>query len=549
MFIAGVSRQFFRASQALVVAALLAGCAPLRDLRLRPEVAVPARSAVIYFVDGVNAAVFNELLNDGELPNIERIFVRGGVRVENAIACLPSVTYPNTSAILTGCFPSRSGIVGNRWFDRASFEFRDYRRLEQHQQVNGDLLVPTLYEVLAGCFTVNVQCHTRRGVTLTTDDWMSNAIDWGLGLYRNVDRRVGRRIRHVAAAANARGAWPSVVTFYFPATDEIGHGDGCDSDDYQEALESVDERIGEIQKALRISGLSGGMLSVFVSDHGHVPAHDDRVFNLVRWLRRERGLRVYDEPIAPGTGLARRAFLGLFDVLAVVSANRSASLHVRGAQGWDGPADAALLEHILRGAPSDRGGEPRALVDQDGVAFICVRGDQDSVRILSRGGESRIERDRDGNFRLISPDGADPLGYSIRPQDAAFVAAGSHTAAEWLAATADGRRPDFVPQIVSLFESSRAGDMIIFAEGEWAFRGEFEGNHGSCASADMRVPLLFAGLDLPRGASIPSARLVDVMPTIVELLGEGARLEGLVLDGVSRAAELRGAVASQRGEN
>lgn len=520
---------------------LIAGCAPLHDLRLRPEVQIPERSAVIFFVDGVSNAVFDDLLRRRKLPNIERIFIRGGVRVEHAIDCLPSVTYANTAAILTGCLPSHTGIVGNRWFDRETLDFRDYRRLDQHQQVNSDLLVPTLYEILSDRFTVNVQCHTRRGVTLTTDDWLSNAIDWGLGLYRNVDRRVGRRIRHIAAAANARGEWPTVSMFYFPATDEIGHHDGARSGDYRDALESVDERIGEIQRALRVSGLHGHMLYVFVSDHGHVPARERHVFNIVRWLRRRCGLSVYDEPIAPETGLTPPTILGLFDVFAIISADRSATLHVRGINGWDQPPDDALIERILRGEGTATDETPQALVDQPGVAFVCTRAKDGAVRILSRAGETRVDSAADGAAALRSLNGADPLAYSSVPKLAEFVAAGFHTPREWLEATAGTTYPDFVPQIVSLFESRRAGDIVVFADGDWAFRGEFQGNHGSCRAEDMRVPLMFAGAGLPQGATIPLARLVDVTPTIIDLLGEGMRLDSLELDGVSRAAELRDA--------
>jgi arylsulfatase A-like enzyme len=58
----------------------------------------------------------------------------------------------------------------------------------------------------------------------------------------------------------------------------------------------------------------------------------------------------------------------------------------------------------------------------------------------------------------------------------------------------------------------------------------------------MRVPLYVAGPGLPAGGRIDHARLVDVMPTVLDLLGESGRLNEIdPIDGVSVAAELKAA--------
>ena len=51
---------------------------------------IPERSAVIFFVDGVDHTCFDNMLAAGDLPNIEKRFVRGGVTVKNGITSLPS---------------------------------------------------------------------------------------------------------------------------------------------------------------------------------------------------------------------------------------------------------------------------------------------------------------------------------------------------------------------------------------------------------------------------------------------------------------------------
>jgi len=84
-----------------------------------------------------------------------------------------------------------------------------------------------------------------------------------------------------------------------------------------------------------------------------------------------------------------------------------------------------------------------------------------------------------------------------------------------------------------MFDSYRAGDVVLFAADNWSF-GPWLGAHGSCIARDMHVPLFFAGPGLTGGAAIEHARLVDIMPTILDLLGELQRLSDIdPIDGVS----------------
>jgi arylsulfatase A-like enzyme len=105
--------------------------------------------------------------------------------------------------------------------------------------------------------------------------------------------------------------------------------------------------------------------------------------------------------------------------------------------------------------------------------------------------------------------------------------------------------PDFVPQIVELFDSPHAGDFVVFAADDWSCAGTLHGGHGSPRAEDMCVPLYFAGPDLPRGGRISYARLVDVMPTVLDLLGEADRADLVEIDGASLVEQLRSAKLPQ----
>ncbi len=104
----------------LFLCVVISGCQSNRPLRvqLSADVRRPERSAIVFFADGLDPRVVDAMMARDELPNIKRVFADGGVRVRNAIAAMPSNTYPNTVTLLTGQFPGHHGIMGNLWFDR-----------------------------------------------------------------------------------------------------------------------------------------------------------------------------------------------------------------------------------------------------------------------------------------------------------------------------------------------------------------------------------------------------------------------------------------------
>jgi hypothetical protein len=232
-----------------------------------------------------------------------------------------------------------------------------------------------------------------------------------------------------------------------------------------------------------------------------------------------------------------------YNAIAMIGADRCCALHLRGEDGWGFPASQAQIEEIVFGGA---GREP--LLDLPAVGVVCTRLAPGRVRVLAARGQALVERREIGGaveYRYVSAlHGADPLRYAESPRLRAFVESGWHASRDWLTATVEERYPDFVPQIAELFESPRAGDLMLFADEDWTFRDNGHGGHGSALPRDARVSCYFAGDGLPRGGRVASARLVDMAPTILELLGESARLERIgPIDGVSLAPALRAAGA------
>ncbi|MGE0482264.1 MAG: alkaline phosphatase family protein [Phycisphaerae bacterium] len=535
-------------SALLVGACASAGCRATWELRAAAAEAPTPRGVVMFFVDGMDRDTTRGLLDAGRLPNIERLFVRGGVCVEHAVAALPAVTYANTSSLLTGRWPSRHGILGNVWFDRESLSFRNYSALTKFRKVNEHLAAATIFELLSDRLTVNVLCHTDRGATRSFHGLVTAGMPWLLRDFRGVDARVGASAAQVGAFARERGEWPAFWLNYFPGVDEVGHHDGPASKAYRDAIVNADAQIGRVDTAVRASPLAGQAYYVLVSDHGHVQSPRDRRMDLTEWLRREHRRKVCYET-GRDLDLTQRALeFNECDAVVLVNANRTAAIHLRGRQSWFEAPTRETRERIACGVPGAEAG----LVDVPAVGLVCYSIGAGVVRVHAGSRVCVVERDAavDGEARYRLYDRAtsahadvrDALGYRVDGQLAAFIDAGWHTGREWLAATAGTRYPDFVPQIVELFDSPRAGDVVVFAADDWSFDREQPGGHGAALASDMRIWLSFSGPDLPAGTSLPTARIVDVVPTMLELLGESECLRTAgPFDGVSLAGPLRAA--------
>lgn len=515
----------------------IAGCPPAGPERfqLAADVERPSRQVVVFLADGMDLQRMEEMLDAGRLPNIRRTFVDGGVQVRHAITGMPSVTYPNNSSVITGRFPGHHGIMGNFWFERSRLISRYYMTVGTAWTVSNHLEAPTIYDVLADRLTVSLLAQSHKGVTVSLN--MQDVFTWGwlLGRYTAVDRRVAESITDVFDIANRVGQWPTILHTYYPGVDEVGHRSGPESDEYAAALENVDDAVGLITQALATAGLTSSTYYVLLADHGMVPIKPGQDFPFIRWLERERKLRVRTRTLDDTNFLNRFGTIQRYDAVASVDAGRVAMVHLRGQRGWlrrPDPEEVYTWAHL----------QP-AVHELPAVRMVAARGPHDTVRAWSREGSLTIERRIHEGQRLyrVADYTGDPLGYLDVAELAQIVRAGSwRDSRAWLAATAASRHPDFVPQVVEMFDSPRTGDLVVFAAHDWLlYRGELAG-HGSTFSRDMRLPLFFSGPGLPAGGEIPLARIVDLMPTVLGLLGEAHRLDTIPpIDGIDLSEQLR----------
>lgn len=540
---------------ALLALTALGGCfvndKPLRT-DLRKGVDVPAKTAILMYIDGVGNEVFDQRLASDDLPNIKKYILDRGLRYQRTVTCIPSITYAATATMLTGLSPGQHQIVGNRWFDPYSMQYRAYGFIQTYRTAQNDMFGRTIFEMLHDQLTFSIQVATRRGVTREIDNWATSGISWYFKQYTNVDKLTAMRFDLIAEIANQTGHWPAFIFAYFPACDKVGHRFGMGSTEYRQAIRNVDEQIGRICRGLERAGVLDSTLLVLTTDHGQAPMRDgDGVVDVAEYLAKHFGMRATDKRLHKPDYVDRYDFYDRYDVVAVPDAPRLLGLHLRGAglHWYDRPKDMRPLELSTRDGRITGEQLAEHLAQRPYSRFAAMRAGQDTILLVSRRGKALVHReDRRTTTQPSAPGQAEEcIAYRVvqggDPLDSGLAGSGESgepvdlvlPASRWLAKTIDSPNPGVVSQIVSYFDSARSGDIVVFAEPGYGF-GPDRSGHGSTTPQEMRIPLVFAGHGVRLGVSNEPAQLQSLMPTIMTFLGFGERLrevpipEGPVLD-------------------
>lgn len=445
-------------------------------------------------LDGARPDVLEDLAARGKLPEIsETFFVRGEFR--HATSVFPTTTGPAYVPLLTGCFPGTADLPGIRWLDKEVFSrgrlnlraVRSYVGPESYL-MNRDLSprLRTLFELLRPSHTVfsvlnrgvdSRGNHTQVLRTLLAF-YAKFSHDW-----RTMDRVTER------LTLKAAGRRPKFLFTAFLGIDEEAHLSDPFSKRTIEAYERADKAVGKLKALLKRNGMEETTLLVASSDHGMTQTTK----HLELWKVLEgKGFRTLYYP---------RIFRRNVRAACMISGNSMANLYFRNGSSWrdrvshDDLDRWGILEELLS----------RPEVDQ----VIGRRGDE--VIVTSRRGQATV-REREGKI-VYRVRGSDPFGFERLPEEMTFR--------ESLERTFASAYPDAPVQVAQLFRSRRAGDAVVTATQGCDLRDRHEipehfSSHGSLGREHMMVPVMFSA---KLGERRP-ARTADVVPTILELLGE-----------------------------
>lgn len=452
----------------------------------QPAAAGRATLNLVLVIDGLRP----DAITPEDTPNLWRMR-QEGVNFLNSHAVFPTVTRVNATAISTGTYPNRNGILGNRIYVRAvdpnfAFVNDNHRNLLRLDEVTGGhmVLVKSLGEILSerGKRLAAVSSGSTGQVLL-----LNPRAPKGVGVLVNGYWEPGVRVAFPPAInetvlqrfgpAPPRGgmtasddpavAWtqgvlrdyvlpelkPDVVINWLTEPDHIQHGLGAGSPQARASIRADDAEVGLLLKRLDALGLGGSTNIIVVSDHGF--SHSAFGVNLTAELIK--------------AGL--KASVGSDDVV-VASSGQTMLLHVK---DRDRQNIRSLVEFLQT-------------QDWAGVVFTAGRRD---------GGIAPVEGRLPGTFSL-------ELIHLDHPE----------------------RGPDIV---VTFPWSSAPGphgvrgtDYTETGRATGPLTGP-QGNHGSMSPWTVRNTFIAWGVDFKRGATVRTpVSNVDITPTLLALM----RLDG-----------------------
>ena len=240
-----------------------------------------------------------------ETPNLWRLR-REGVNFPNSHAVFPTVTRVNATAVSTGTYPDRNGILGNRIYVRAvdpnvAFVNDDHRNLLRLDEVTGGgmVLVKSLGEILAerGKRLAAVSSgSTGQALLLNPRAPKGSGIlingYWEPGVRVAFPPQVSDTVLQRFGPAPARGgttasddaavAWtqrvlrdyvlpelkPDVIINWLTEPDHIQHGLGAGSPAARASIRADDAEVGLLLKTLDELDLANSTNIIVISDHG-----------------------------------------------------------------------------------------------------------------------------------------------------------------------------------------------------------------------------------------------------------------------------------------
>lgn len=183
--------------------------------------------------------------------------------------------------------------------------------------------------------------------------------------------------------------------------------------------------------------------------------------------------------------------------------------------------------------PTSRPGNDQHLADVDTaraalldpamghVVDMVLRVDGDAYEAASATGHIRFTARNSGTdwaVEVLEVAGSDPLANQDPAHDATLTAERANP----YPGRTDNAYPFAFDQIVQLFDSPAAPDLVAIhtAAHNWEDQGGHRGEHGSIGIVQARAPFVIAGAGVRNvGMLALSARLVDIAPTVLALMG------------------------------
>jgi hypothetical protein len=267
----------------------------------------PGPRVVVLALDGVGADAFAELVRSPLAPHLSSLMgapqgedgvYEHAYSVPGALSILPSTTFAAWASVFTGEPPSRTGVAGNEWFNRAEALFYapapvSVSGVDHAVEVYSDnligrvLQVPTLFEraqvrsyvALASVYRgadllIGPSLEGMADMAATAFTGLTGGEEAELQMFAELDLEATESLLE---SLRKHGV-PDLQVIYFAGVDLFTHLAEPPLEKQFEYLHTiVDPAVGRIMEEYRRQGTLGETYFILVSDHGHTPVlNDDR---------------------------------------------------------------------------------------------------------------------------------------------------------------------------------------------------------------------------------------------------------------------------------
>jgi predicted AlkP superfamily pyrophosphatase or phosphodiesterase len=287
--------------RSMLRAAFAGLCFVLTGVPAQAQTAATERLYLVFVVDGLRP----DSITRDDTPNLFRLREEGVFYI-NGHAVFPTVTRANATALATGTYPGKNGVLGNTQYvsevDAAhAFSNDDHKNLLKLDAATGGqmVLVPSLAEILAArglrfavvssgstgsALLLNPKASSGVGVDVNQDFTPGSVVAFPATVNAEIIRRFGTGPAKGGArdAFDANVEWaervlaeyvipelrPNVVVNWLTEPDHTQHAFGAGSPEARSVIQNSDRQIGVVLQKLSALGMMDRTDIFVVSDHG-----------------------------------------------------------------------------------------------------------------------------------------------------------------------------------------------------------------------------------------------------------------------------------------
>lgn len=200
-----------------------------------------------------------DYLDKYQPPTLNQL-AKNGVRAKWMIPSFPTKTFPNHYTVATGLYPSHHGIVENNVFDYGIvFSMSNRKEVENPRWWLGEPIWVTAQkqgQIAASYFFPGTE-------TLIKGEQPRNWRRYNGDVPNSM--RIDKVLSYLDLPTEKR---PTMISFYFSDTDDVGHEFGPDAEETKYAVWEVDALIKRLMEGLKARKIDKKVNVIIVSDHG-----------------------------------------------------------------------------------------------------------------------------------------------------------------------------------------------------------------------------------------------------------------------------------------